>query len=323
MRNKSNRFNSAVCTVVTVNYVPYALALYESIRSRTASSVDMWIFVSVPRAQASELPELPGVFYVFVDDLCGTGQGMELKSKYLEKNINAFRWSMKGVLLTHLLTIEEYERAIFLDGDLFFFADVQLLFDKLVDSRVLLTPHWRSVDPMVDESNFLLLFNQGIFNAGFIGVNTAALGILRWWVNLCIYKCEFAPESGLYADQTYLNLMPVYFEGVEVLKHKGCNVAAWNRVQCERSANSDGEVLIAGEFPIVFIHFTHSMIRNILRGKDRMLATHLEEYASVVLKYGGPNILESVATSQKKTNNVSNVRRLAFLVKKQFITWFG
>lgn len=323
METKRSRVSNAVCTIVTVNYVPYALALYESITSRTVGSVDMWIFVSVPKANVSAgLPDLPGVFYLFVDDLCETGQGMQLKFKYIEKDVNAFRWSMKGVLLTHLLAVEGYEEVIFLDGDLFFFADVQFLFDRLKDSRVLLTPHWRSVDPGVDESNFLQLFNRGVFNAGFVGVNAAGIDVLRWWADMCIYKCEFVPESGFYADQTYLNLMPVYFEGVEVLRHKGCNVAAWNRVECERSRGSDGEVLIAGEYPIIFLHFTRSIIRDILNGKERMLEPHLEEYARIVLKYGGPNILKSVAVADKKRGSISNVKRFAFFLKKKILTWF-
>jgi hypothetical protein len=313
---------NAVCTIVTPNYVPYALALYESICAHTEHSVDMWIFVSVLKQKlSSSLPSRTGVHYVFVDDLCGNSLGKELMLKYLDKNINAFRWSMKSVLLMNLLMVQGYKKAIFLDGDLFFFSDVQLLFDKLDHSRVLLTPHWRSKDPKADESNFLQLFNRGIFNAGFVGVNSEAIDILKWWADMCIYKCEFDSAAGFYADQTYLNLMPVYFDGVEVLRHKGCNVAAWNRLECVRSMDSQGTVLIGGLFPIVFVHFTASIIREILIGKDPMLVPHLDAYATAILKHGGPNILEQVVKPQRRASNISNVKRLAFLVKKRIASF--
>ena len=59
--------------------------------------------------------------------------------------------------------------------------------------------------------------------------------------------------AGLFDDQKYLDLVPVIFENVEVVKHRGCNFAGWN---CDEVAlNSKEEVLYIDNDKLVFIHF--------------------------------------------------------------------
>jgi hypothetical protein len=68
--------------------------------------------------------------------------------------------------------------------------------------------------------------------------------------------------------------MPLYFEGVHILRHKGCNVAVWNQHVCRRTMKPDGSILINDEFPIVFVHF----VSEIPKEFDPMLAGYLDRY---------------------------------------------
>jgi hypothetical protein len=293
---------NAVCTIVTPNYVPFAAALHESLNRNIAGGQPLHVFVSTTKAEAGvNLPEIEGLRYLFLEDLCSNGNGLALKEKYLQSDVNAFRWAMKSVLLKYLLTEENYDKALFLDGDLFFYANYQLIWDSLDRSTVVITPHWRSRNPTIDPQNFSQLMNKGIYNAGFIGVNKNSIAFLDWWFSLCLYKCALEPDKGYYGDQAYFNLFHVYFEGVEAIRHRGYNVANWNRIECERVLQNDGQVLINGKYPIVFIHFTANTMRGILTGKDPLLRPHLELYASALRKFSPEiNIIEKYSRKEGK-----------------------
>ena len=207
------------------------------------------------------------------------------------------------------------DKIIFVDGDIFFYSDFSFIYDRLDDASVLLTPHWRSRDPHLDPSNFQDMLNQGIYNAGFIAVHERALPALDWWAKVCAYKCAIEPSKGFFGDQTYLNLMHVYFEGVEILKHQGCNVANWNRHECQRVKSENDEVLINGRYPVVFIHFTGSTIRGIVRGNDGLLGKYVQTYADTLKKYNPRfDIIQQALKPRKKITLVKRVSK--YLRKK-------
>jgi hypothetical protein len=71
--------------------------------------------------------------------------------------------------------------------------------------------------------------------------------------------------------------LPVLFENVGIVQHYGCNIAFWNQHECKRVV-SDGKVLINGEFPIIFIHFTNKYIPEILNGNDPHIYPYYLEF---------------------------------------------
>ncbi len=188
--------------------------------------------------------------------------------------MDAFRWSMKPVLMKYLLEQKNVHKVIYLDCDIYFFGDYDFLFDELSRNNVLLSPHWRSSDPHKDPANFAMLYTEGLYNGGFAGANDAAIPALDWWAMACDYICVVDRARGMFVDQVHLNLLPVYFENIGILKHRGCNVANWNMIECERTLSGNNpEVLITGKYPIVFIHFAGSMIRGIFRGAGSFITT--------------------------------------------------
>ena len=124
-----------------------------------------------------------------------------------------------------------------------------------------------------------------IFNAGFIGVNKEGEPAMDWWATICEYQCINAPDQGLFVDQAYLNMMPIYFDEVKVIRHKGCNIANWNQIECKRSLTKDSRVLINNRYDLVFIHFTNSTIKGIQNGEDALLKPSLQEYLNSLEKH--------------------------------------
>ena len=105
---------------------------------------------------------------------------------------------------------------------------------------------------------------------------------LDWWARNCLAICEKDPCKGQFVDQSHLNLLPVFFEGVYILSHRGCNVANWNQLECRREKQVDGSVIINHTYPIVFIHFTKSTVRGILHGEDDKLLPYLEKFNACI-----------------------------------------
>lgn len=274
-----------LCTIITKSHLGYAEALAKSLHAHGDEYLLYALVVDSDLRDRSR----PGFIVLSLPDVDCELSGL-LARRYLDfGKHDEFRWSMKSVLLLHLLGKEKADKAIFVDPDIAFFNDPRFLFDSLDSSNVLLTPHWRGNDPSKDPANFRMLMTEGHFNAGFVAVSLGAEDALEWWARICLGRCECAQSEGIFVDQSYLNLLPVYFDKVQIIRHRGCNVANWN-LGMNRRELVDGEVKINGNDPVVFIHFTNSTIRGILRGEDGHLRPHLEQW----LEWRGVG-LESVA----------------------------
>ena len=273
------------CTISTADHMPYVFALYDSIKQYHAD-VSLNVLIADAGPDSIENQNLfPQIRLYGIDELCRFGSGQRVFESYHAVCMDKFRWSMKPVFLKYLIEHADCEKLIYVDNDICFFNDYAFLFDELDSSDVILTPHWRASDPHADSTNFFTLYTSGLYNGGFVGVNKNAVKALEWWAMACQYVCEVNTARGQFVDQTHLNLLPIYFDNVKIVKHRGCNVANWNLIECTR-IQKDDSVLINGTDPIVFIHFTNSTIRGIANSEDALLAPFLNEYRESLQHYG-------------------------------------
>jgi hypothetical protein len=271
------------CTIITKNYFPFALALYKSIY-KFDNATTLQVLVVDATESDEDIDLYPGISFHSVKDIFNYGLTASIYRKYAYINQDNFRWALKPIFISYLLEYG-FNKVIYTDCDIYFYNDYHFLFDELDTSSILLTPHWINSDPLKDELSFLSLLRDGIFNAGFIGANTMALPALTWWANVCHYSMDVNPEVKIREDQGYLNLFPVKFEKVNIIRHRGCNVSAWNQIECKREL-VNGEVLINGLYPIIFIHFNWMAFQEIMKGHDGLLLPHLNEYRKVFEESG-------------------------------------
>jgi hypothetical protein len=92
-------------------------------------------------------------------------------------------------------------------------------------------------------------------------------------------------EQGIYDDQKYLDAMPLMFEKVKSLNHRGINIAFWNQFECRRTL-CDGKLMINNEVPIVFVHFTNKYIQELYDGNDHLIFPLLQEYEKTFAESG-------------------------------------
>lgn len=274
------------CTIVTADHVGFALALHDSIRRHGDTGLCVMVAAGHPHAGAA-LPEREGLRWVPMEALCADGMGAALYDAYVTQgHMDAFRWSMKPVLMQALLA-EGCDRVVCMDADVRFFADYRFLFERLGECNVLLSPHGRCADPMVDPGNFEKLFTEGHFNGGFVGATAGGVPALAWWADLCLYACDKRIEAGHYDDQRYLDFMPLEFPGVGILDHPGCNLAEWNCRRWRYETTPDGGVLLEGRWPVVFMHFA-SMEAFCAHPEAAALRPCFEDYFNGLALYDAP-----------------------------------
>ncbi len=236
--------NVSFCTITTHSHLYKVYALADSI---------MPYKLHVLLIDSNKIPLInkDNIAFVTLNQIIN-----DLSIKIIDKystNANKLRWGLKPVFLSYLLN--HHVSVIYLDNDILFYADPAFLFEKLSYSSVLLTPHFYETNPNNNQNWFEANYRVGLFNAGFIGVNFNALGFLKWWSNCCLYNIKKSFTRGLFDDQKYLDLVPILFDNVEILKHPGCNFAGWNYKNYQLDRNQFGEILINNQHKIIFIHY--------------------------------------------------------------------
>lgn len=166
--------------------------------------------------------------------------------------------AVKGAMMCRLLA-GPYDAVIYLDPDIAIFSPLEEVVEALATSDIVLTPHQTTpnLPAIAIKDNELASLLYGTYNLGFIAVRNSPIGnaFAAWWASMLHRACYDEPESGLFTDQRYIDLVPGLFDGVRVLRHPGCNVASWNLSTRHVSIPADGAILVNGQ-PLRFFHFT-------------------------------------------------------------------
>ncbi|MEM6342620.1 MAG: hypothetical protein AAF927_02025 [Bacteroidota bacterium] len=272
---------TAFCTIVTASHLDYALALCLSLRQFETEAPFFVLLTDEPAEKEELWSQFPQVYLLRLADLAPLAQATAIIEKYRETP-DFMRWSLKSVLMLYLLEKQAFDEVVFLDCDLCFYQSIDPIKEQLSAAGILLSPHWRCQDPAIDSENFKLNFTDGMYNGGFLGATQAGIPALKWWRNACLYRCERTREEGLYVDQKFLDLLPAQFPSTRINHHRGCNVANWNLSENRRTQNAQGEILILDKWPIIFIHYSASTVRGILKGKDPLLSDHLDQWKTLL-----------------------------------------
>ena len=269
-----------ICTITTYSHLAQTLALRDSVMP-FCPDLTFNILIT-DKEDVSHLKQKNTHFFNLKDIENAYLAGSIIKKYSHEKD--KLRWCLKPVFLHFLLFNCGYSKAIYADNDIFFFNGFTFLFKDLDKKDVLLCPHWRCTRPGINKDWFLVNFTDGFYNAGFLAASNKASEPLKWWAETCLFKCAKVYRKGLFDDQKYLDFMPLVFNNVGIIKHRGCNVAYWNQIDNKRT-NVKDNVLINDEWEIIFIHFTKELIKAIKNKKEPLLAEHLDTYKLALEKY--------------------------------------
>lgn len=241
---------NAAVTICSTNYLAKALVLQQTYQEHHPN--DDFFLVLVDRKDPALRLDVPRGQVVWIEDL-----GLpDFRRHAFAYDIIELNTSVKPSVLSWLL--ERYESAIYLDPDICVYAPLDPVFEALAsDASVVVTPH--TTTPILDgaKPDDLELLRFGGLNLGFIGARRCPTtsAFLRWWSDRCLAYGFYEPQSGLAVDQKWMDLAPVYFEGVRILRDPGLNVAFWNLHE-RTIGRRDGRWTVNESWPVRFVHFS-------------------------------------------------------------------
>ncbi len=246
----------AACTIVSPNYLAYARTLSASYLTQHP---DHRFFVLLVADLQDAAPFVVDAFTpVLLQDIgLADLRGEAMKYGILELNTN-----VKPTFMKYLLAAYELDALVYLDPDIFCYAPLEPVFTAIdAGASAVLTPHMTT--PVFDgrsPGEQDLLYN-GTYNLGFIvvGRGEESRRLLEWWEHRCLALGFSEGRTGLFVDQKWMNLAPVFFPGVAILSDAGCNAAYWNlheRTFFQTPQGYGVESPVSGRVPLRFFHFS-------------------------------------------------------------------
>ncbi len=212
----------------------------------------------------------------------------------MREYFNAFEFccAAKSFVLDHSLFRLGYQKAVFLDPDIFCYASFDKVWADLDGADLLVTPHVNSPMPadnrLPDDREMV---TAGFVNGGFWAAraNENTRRCLAWIAEKVTHYGFFIPDTNLYADQTWMSCLPWFFPvSVQVLRDPGLNVAYWNLH--ERTLSFENGVLFSNGERLVFFHFS---------GYDPANPTQLTKHSRRELVNNDPAILRGLLLAYK------------------------
>ena len=243
------------CTIVSANYLHFAWTLAESFLKLHPDDEFHLLLVDHKPDDFVLVDKRVHVLDVEKLDI------VNFRSVAFKFDITELNTGVKPTFLKYLFTLGA-QKVIYFDPDIYLFHSVDFIYTALEEASLVLTPHILTPTPDVEhvyEKDFL---GTGVFNLGFVAVSNSPQGraFLDWWEQRCLDYCYEDLRSGLFVDQKWINLAPCLFDGTQILRHPGCNVAYWNLQERSVSEDERGYMvsgpMIAEPVSLIFFHYS-------------------------------------------------------------------
>ncbi|OUC14452.1 MAG: hypothetical protein B0A82_11870 [Alkalinema sp. CACIAM 70d] len=247
-----------VCTIITKNYLAYARALAISLAEHNPG-LELYVLLA-DRNDGEIDPEQEPFHLIPLESLANQAAVQRMCFYYTPFELCC---ALRGLLHRYILDHTTAERWIFLDSDIYVCGSLEPVFEQLRSAAILLTPH-NQTPPEIERANICEvhhLLQSGLYNAGFLGLRRCEITsrFLNWWhtrlSDFCFNDLEYQDSRGLFVDQLWLNLVPLYFPKVEFLQDLGCNLGHWNLWERPLSQTGPGLILAGGSI-LRFVHFS-------------------------------------------------------------------
>jgi len=242
--------NRLYCTYFDHRYLAKGLAMIRSLH-RHVPGAQVWVLCLSDRAKLilDELAE-PDVKTVALADFERGDTALAIAKADGRSTVEYYFTitpSLVGYVMNHAA---DAAMVTYLDGDLWFSADPEPVYDEMDAASVLIIPH-----RFAGSHRHLEKF--GIYNVGWLTFRNDASGraCLEWWRDKNNEWCfdRLDEVQGRFCDQRYLDYFQGKFAGVHVLRHHGANLAPWN-IGASTITLRAGKVHADGDMAL-FFHF--------------------------------------------------------------------
>lgn len=254
------------CTYFDHRYAARGITMIRSLR-RAAPDARIWVLCLDAQTENlfAQINE-PGVVPLSLSQF-ENGDEKLLSAKQDGRSLIEYYFTCTASLVRYVMRhTEDAEFVTYLDGDLWFFADPEPLYEEMAKSSVLIVPHRF---PRGHETSR----KYGIHNVGWVTFRNSPDGLacLDWWREKTLEWCfdVVDEQNDRFADQRYLDSFSKKFAGVHSLHHAGANLAPWN-IKGHKVSSDKGSGISVDGHPLIFFHF-HGMKR---MGKRLFLTSH-------------------------------------------------
>ena len=240
---------TAVFTIVSRNYLPYARVLMQSLRA-VHPHWDRFVLLAdlvgglfdpaqenfrVVEAQSLELPEPQKFFFRYT---------------IVELNTAVKPWFFRR------LFADGYDRVVYLDPDIFVYrrmSEIESAFEE--GALTVLVPHLTGRISDTARPGEREILQSGAYNLGFCAMaqHRELESLLAFWCEKSVREFVVDLPRGLFTDQRWMDLVPGMFDDVRILRHEGYDVAYWNLPH--RTLTLNGGITV-NRVPLVFFHFS-------------------------------------------------------------------
>lgn len=139
------------------------------------------------------------------------------------RTIAEYCWTCSASTIAYSIEKYNLNHCTYLDADMMFFSDPDVIFKEIGEASVAITPHNFSEDLKTEQV-------YGNYCVQFVYIKNDKDGIetLNWWKQSCIDWCFAILEENRYGDQKYLNFFKEKFSNVIDINNIGVGVAPWN-----------------------------------------------------------------------------------------------
>lgn len=273
-------------TIIAKNYVSYARVWARSV---LAHHPEARVVVLLADRNDGYLDPVREPFEFIEAESLGIREFRRMAFRY---DVMELSTAVKPAFLQRLFETGNEDVALYFDPDVLVLCPVTSVLEALRTSNVALTPHALSPLPVdgrrPSEAAFLV---SGSYNLGFVGLRRSAEStrLLLWWRDRLVRGGASAPEKGLFTDQKWIDLVPSFFEGVEIVRDPSLNVAYWNLHERGEIRLEAGRYFV-GARPISFFHFS-----GFLPTRPDLLSKHQDRYRLEELSRAARALFEGYA----------------------------
>ncbi|MBA3680813.1 MAG: hypothetical protein H0W73_06555 [Bacteroidetes bacterium] len=189
-------------------------------------------------------------------------EGMNVNELIAKYDIIEFNTCVKPSFFKHIIKHNKNAEIVYyIDPDICFFDSIEEINQSLKKHSMALTPHITSPIQLDEFGAYEPLFlNYGIYNLGFLGINAKsknATVMLDWWEERTLSIGYNRTSEGLFVDQLWMNLAPLYFDDAIILKNFKFNMAPWNLHERSVVEIKSDAVVLNDNSKLVFYHFSN------------------------------------------------------------------
>ena len=242
-----------IFTLCSNNYLAHAFSLGESI-IHFDQDIHFVIGLVDKRNPSIDYKKYPSFEVIGYDEI-GFPFFEEMIGQY---NVIEFNTAVKPYYIDYFFRkYKEDVSVLYIDPDIVFYQSTNSLFKILEDQSILLTPNLTEVSAQLAPGELASL-RHGMFNLGFIGLRRSpeSIRFTQWWMNRLRHHCKIDKGRGIFVDQKWVDIAPLYFKDIHISYDKGYNMAWWNL--SERNLIEDQGIYSVNDnsTPLVFFHFS-------------------------------------------------------------------